>query len=179
VPPVAAKACEYEVPTWPLASDAVVIVRAAGAIVRLRLTFVVCGGELESVTLNMSAVAFAAAVGVPLIRPVDAFNARPLGSVPEVSDHVYGVVPPVAASVCEYGAPTWPLASDAVVIVKVAGAIVRLRLTFVVCAGEPASVTLNASAVALAAAVGVPPITPVEEFSVKPPGNVPEVNDQV
>ena len=51
--------------------------------------------------MNVSAVAFAAAVGVPLIRPVDAFSVKPPGSVPEVSVHVYGVVPPVAASVCE------------------------------------------------------------------------------
>jgi hypothetical protein len=31
--------------------------------------------------------------------PVVAFNDSPAGSVPEVSDQEYGVVPPVAASV--------------------------------------------------------------------------------
>jgi len=47
----------------------------------------------------VSAIALAVAVGVPVIAPVDAFSDRPAGSVPEVRDHVYGDVPPVAASV--------------------------------------------------------------------------------
>jgi hypothetical protein len=62
-------------------------------------------GAVESVTLNVSAVAFAAAVGVPLITPVEEFSVKPLGKVPDVSDHVYGLVPPVADNVCEYGVP--------------------------------------------------------------------------
>jgi len=134
---------------------------------------------VESVTLNVSAAPFAAAVGVPLSRPVDEFNVKPPGSVPEVSDHVYGMVPPLAANVCEYAVPTWPLDSDNVVIVSVAGAIVSVRLTFVACAGELESVTLNMIAVAFAAAVGVPLISPVDEFTVKPPGNAPEVRVHV
>ena len=40
------------------------------------------------------------AVGVPEIAPVLA-SVRPAGSVPAASDHVYGGVPPVAASVVE------------------------------------------------------------------------------
>ena len=40
-----------------------------------------------------------AAVGVPLSAPVDVFNVTPVGSDPEVSDHVYGVVPPPAVNV--------------------------------------------------------------------------------
>ena len=42
-----------------------------------------------------------AAVGVPEITPVAEFRARPAGSVPEDMDHVLGVVPPLAARVCE------------------------------------------------------------------------------
>ena len=125
--------------------------------------------------MNVSAAPFAAAVGVPLSRPVDEFNVKPPGSVPEVSDHVYGMVPPLAANVCEYAVPTWPLDSDNIVIVSVAGAIVSVRLTFAVCAGEPESVTLKVSAVVFAAAVGVPLIWPVDEFSVSPAGSVPDV----
>ena len=53
-------------------------------------------GWLESVTLNVSNVAFTAAVGVPLITP-PAERLNPAGSVPDVSDHVYGGVPPLAA----------------------------------------------------------------------------------
>ena len=60
----------------------------AAEIVSERLTDLLCAGLLESVTLNVSAVALAAAVGVPVIAPVDVFNLRPAGSVPLVSDHV-------------------------------------------------------------------------------------------
>ena len=40
---------------------------------------------LESVTWKVSGVALAAAVGMPVIAPVEAFSARPAGSVPLVS----------------------------------------------------------------------------------------------
>jgi hypothetical protein len=40
-----------------------------------------------------------AAVGVPAIAPELAVKDNPAGRVPEVTDQVYGVVPPAAASV--------------------------------------------------------------------------------
>jgi len=40
-------------------------------------------------------------VGFPEIFPVDEASLRPGGRLPPVVDHVYGVVPPVAASVAE------------------------------------------------------------------------------
>lgn len=40
-----------------------------------------------------------AAVGGPVIAPVDAFKDNPAGSVPLVSDQVYGAVPPVADNI--------------------------------------------------------------------------------
>jgi hypothetical protein len=52
------------------------------------LTDLLCVGLLESVTLKVSAVALAAAVGMPVIAPVDVFNLRPAGSVPLLRDHV-------------------------------------------------------------------------------------------
>jgi hypothetical protein len=67
--------------------------------VRVRLTDLFWAGLLESVTVNVRAVALAVAVGVPLIAPVAAFKVRPAGRVPLVSDQAYGNVPPVAASV--------------------------------------------------------------------------------
>ena len=70
--------------------------------VSVRLTVCVCGvGVPESVTLKVSGAADAVELGVPLIAPVDAFSERPYveRAVPLVCDHVYGVVPPVAASV--------------------------------------------------------------------------------
>ena len=57
--------------------------------------------------------------------------------------------------------------------------MVRLRLTVLFCAGVPESVTWKVSAVALTAALGVPVIAPVEPFSVRPPGRVPLVSDQL
>ena len=40
---------------------------------------------------------------------------RPVGNAPPVSVHVYGVLPPVAARVFVYNAPTLPLGVVAVV----------------------------------------------------------------
>lgn len=56
---------------------------------------------MESVTLNVSAALGTGAVGVPLIRPIDVFSAKPVGRIPEVSAHLYGAVPPLTARVCE------------------------------------------------------------------------------
>jgi hypothetical protein len=38
-------------------------------------------------------------VGVPAIAPVLAFRFKPGGSTPEVTENVYGAMPPVAVSV--------------------------------------------------------------------------------
>jgi hypothetical protein len=64
--------------------------------VRLSVTELVCTGLLESVSLKVSEVALAVAVGVPVIAPVEVLRVSPAGSVPLVSDQVKGVVPPVA-----------------------------------------------------------------------------------
>jgi hypothetical protein len=56
--------------------------------VSVRLTDWLCAGLLESVTLKVSAVALAVAVGVPLIAPVEAFSDSPAGKVPLVSAQV-------------------------------------------------------------------------------------------
>src|SRR5258707_12859363 len=83
-----------------------------GAMVRFRLTVAVWTGELESVTLKLSGVALTAAVGVPLINPLDAFNVNPAGKVPAVNCQVYAPDPPGARKVCEYGVFTAPLGRD-------------------------------------------------------------------
>src|SRR5271165_4788228 len=80
-------------------------------------------GTSESVTFTVKFVV-PAAVGVPLIAPVDAFSVNPAGKLPTDIAQLYGVVPPVAANVCEYPPPTGPFANDAVVIVSVGGPIV-------------------------------------------------------
>jgi hypothetical protein len=179
VPPVAARLWEYATPTWPLGRDVVVIVNVAGAMVRFKFTVAVCAEDPESVTLNVSGVAVTGVVGVPPISPVEAFSAKPAGNVPAVSCHVKAPVPPVAARLWEYATPTWPLGRDVVVIVNVAGAMVRFKFTVAVCAEDPESVTLNVSGVAVTGVVGVPPISPVEAFSAKPAGKVPAVSCHV
>ena len=69
------------------------------AIVRVRVIDLVCAGISASVTVKVSGVALVATEGVPVIIPVAALNDKPPGSAPEVSDHKYGAVPPVARSV--------------------------------------------------------------------------------
>ena len=73
-----------------MGSEVVVMdsVPPAVAIVSARVTDFVCTGLLESVSLNVSDVALAVAVEVPVIAPVEAFNDRPAGSVPLVNDQV-------------------------------------------------------------------------------------------
>jgi hypothetical protein len=61
--------------------------RVAGTTVSVRFAVAVCAGDPESVTLKVSG-AETAVVGVPLMRPVEAFNANPGGIVPAMSCHV-------------------------------------------------------------------------------------------
>ncbi len=66
------------------------------ATVNDRLFVAVCGaGNVASVTVTVT-VLVPAAVGVPLICPVLALIAKPAGR--PVALHVYGCVPPVAAT---------------------------------------------------------------------------------
>jgi hypothetical protein len=62
-----------------------------------RLAFAVCWGLVESFTVTFAVLGPAGPVGVPLITPVPALIVSPAGR--PVADHVYGVVPPVAATV--------------------------------------------------------------------------------
>jgi len=91
---------------------------AKAEMVSVRWRLAVRGDGSESVTANVSGVAFAATVGVPLIKPVDESRFSPDGNVPEVIFHEYGVVPPLAVSVPEYGDPTRPFGNADVVIFK-------------------------------------------------------------
>jgi hypothetical protein len=69
----------------------------AAATAILNVCVAVCAvGVVESVTFTVKPKA-PEAVGVPEIMPVEAFKLRPGGKEEEVIDHVYGVVPPVAA----------------------------------------------------------------------------------
>lgn len=117
MPPVAITVCIYCEPTVPLGSDAVVIVR--GAITTVKVRVALAEAPVASVTLT-EMVDVPWVVGVPEINPV----ASPVrgGGNPEMA-HVYGVVPPVALSVVEYGEPTVAFAREDVVMVRAATTI--------------------------------------------------------
>ena len=53
--------------------------------VNVRLAVVVCCGVLESMTRKVKGVLVTEVVGVPVMRPLDAFMLRPAGREPEIS----------------------------------------------------------------------------------------------
>jgi hypothetical protein len=108
-----------------------------------------------------------AAVGVPVIAPVEAFSVRPAGSVP-TTVNVYGEAPPltVMAGLLN-GTPTSPVPTAEQVTVGgdtiVNGQVVEARTPL---ASETWTVNVPA-------AVGVPVMAPFDGFSVRPIGSVP------
>jgi hypothetical protein len=117
VPPVAATVPEYAVPTVPPGRVVVVMESGvtAGAMVTEKVAEAVPAvGVAESVTVTMTDDEVPAVVGVPVMAPVDESMLRPAGN--PVADQVYGVVPPVAATVAEYAVPTVPPGSVVVVM---------------------------------------------------------------
>ena len=95
-PPVAARVWEYATPIWPAGRLEVVTDRSTGITID-RAFVAVSAGVWESVTLTVK-FEVPAVVGVPEITPPE-LKERPAGRVPESSDQLYGVTPPVAASV--------------------------------------------------------------------------------
>jgi hypothetical protein len=96
VPPAASASAAYDVPVIPIGNDAVVIespelITSDSVFVAVRTV----GVEL-SVTVIVTE-AEPAAVGVPVICPVEALMARPAGN--PAADHEYGGTPPVALTV--------------------------------------------------------------------------------
>ena len=86
-------------------------------------------------------------------------SVSPAGNDPELSDQVYGVVPPMAARDVEYALLTCPPGRDDVVICTAvtAAATTMLRLAVAICAGELESVTRTVNE-KVPACVGVPEI---------------------
>jgi hypothetical protein len=179
VPPVAASVAEYAVPTCPPARELVVICTGTTDVVTVMLNdFVaVWAGDEESFAWTVN-VNVPAPVGVPEIVPL-VESVRPPGNEPELTLQLYGVVPPVAASVAEYAVPTCPPARELVVICTGTADVVTVMLNdFVaVWAGDEESFawTVNGN---VPAPVGVPEIVPLVE-SVRPPGNEPELTLQL
>jgi hypothetical protein len=88
----------------------------APLIVRLRLAVASSAGELESVAITVKEKV-PDAVGVPLIWP-ELLSVNPPGKVPELTVQLYGLLPPLAASVAVYALLTSPLPSEVVVTVS-------------------------------------------------------------
>jgi hypothetical protein len=65
----------------------------------LRFAVALCAGVLESVTFTVNEEV-PAVVGVPLICP-ELLSVKPAGKLPELTDQLYGVLPPLAASDAE------------------------------------------------------------------------------
>ena len=70
----------------------------AGAMVMLSCAVALAGGELESVTRTVK-LEIPPPEGVPVIAPVLPLENNPRGKLPAVMLQVYGVSPPVAASI--------------------------------------------------------------------------------
>jgi hypothetical protein len=129
VPPFAASVVEYAVPTCPEGTETVLICTGvtAAATVRVNDLVVVCAvGVVESVTLAVK-LKEPDAVGVPEIVPAED-SVRPPGKAPALMLQLYGVVPPLAASVVVYAVPTCPEGTETVLICTgvTAAAIVRV-----------------------------------------------------
>src|ERR1051326_632049 len=115
-----------------------------------------------------------AALGVPLIRPEFRSIASPVGS--PLADHVYGGVPPVAASACENGWLNGVSRSCLTeVIESPAGATVKLRDFVAVKPLESATwtVMLNVPAV-----VGVPANATPAESNTRPGTVLPTIDQE-
>jgi len=170
-PPVAASGAEYATPQ--LAGgrdDSVVIVRPAVTLtVKDRVAFADSPSDTCIVKLKSPA-----AVGLPVMSPLDGFNARPGGNDPVVIDQLYGDLPPLTFSVCEYDAPTTPLGSAAVVIVRPA-VTVMLSAWVALFPSESLARIVKKNVLAW---FGVPVISP-EDVSANPDGRFPSAIDHV
>jgi hypothetical protein len=89
--------------------------------------FAVADEPVESITskVMLAAVPLAIAVGVPVIAPVEVLSVRPAGSLPELTENVYGDLPPAAVSESVNAVPVFPLSLGNV---NVRGAAVMVRV---------------------------------------------------
>jgi hypothetical protein len=145
---------------------AVVIDRAAGAMVIDNELVAIC--DALSVTLTVN-VEMPAAAGVPVMAPFAA-NDNPPGKMPDVTLHEYGGAPPFAVRVVQYATPTIPSAKVVVGLDSVAGATVIDNNLVAFCDEPSVRRTVN---VELPAAAGVPLIAPFVA-SDNPAGKLPD-----
>jgi hypothetical protein len=96
----------------------------------------VSGVPWESVTLTVK-LDVPVAEGVPEIVPVELPRDNPAGSEPLITDQLYGVMPPVAARVWLYAAPSTPFGTLVVVITRSAGGLITIESAWSSVSGVP------------------------------------------
>ena len=177
VPPLACSVVEYAVPVVPPGSD--VVVTVGGCTIVATTILNACVPILFAASFSCTVNdAVPAVVGVPVICPVELFSERPAGKKPKVTDHVYGVVPPLASRVVEYAVPVVPPGSDVVVTVGGCAAAATAILNAFVPALFAASLTCTVNDT-VPGVVGVPEITPVDATRLNPVGSVPALTLQL
>jgi hypothetical protein len=118
------------------------------------------------------------ALGVPEMVPVVAARVSPAGRLPELIDHVYDGLPPVADIGAEYATPSVPEGNAPVVMVSGAGAMTNEIVADLVWTGLEESVTVAVTFTVIPV-VGVPKMMPVLVARVSPVGRLPDVMDQL
>jgi hypothetical protein len=127
------------------------------------------------VTVTVKIVVVRAAVGVPLIRPVDIENVSPVGKVPPDSAKLSVPVPPAAVTGLKDAAtPVVKLVLGTACVVVSAEFTVKANVFAEVCGvGVVWSVTVTVKVVVAKAVDGVPLICPVMVEKLRPVGSVP------
>ena len=77
------------------------MVTVSGGALTVIVSALVAAALLLSFTWTVKAALFTAVFGVPVIAPLAVLNDKPAGSDPEVTDHTYPPVPPLAVTDCE------------------------------------------------------------------------------
>jgi hypothetical protein len=174
VPPTAFSVFENGVPIVIAGSVEGAMASGVAVMTTVRAADAVCAGLLLSVTVAVKDEV-PLADGTPEMVPVDEVSVSPAGRLPEVIDHEYGAVPPVACRVCEYAVPTTTEGSVEAEILTGVGATITWVATDTDCAGLLLSVTVAVKE-EVPLAVGIPEMLPVGA-SVSPEGRLPDVID--
>jgi hypothetical protein len=163
VPPLACKLTEYAVPLIP-AGRSVVVIETGGGAIKIDSARV----ALRNAASLTRTVKFAVPgiVGVPLIAPFAA-SAKPEGSDPPTTFHVYGVVPPFACKTAPYEAPAVPTGNSLVLTESVSGCTIMASGLVALSFSLSVTCTKNRH---VPAAVGVPEMTPAE-LNISPVGS--------
>jgi hypothetical protein len=159
----------YVVNTVPTVPGAVVALVMTGAMPAAAIVMVTVAGLLVPiafVAVSETTVA-AAAVGVPVMAPVDELRTRPAGSGLAVK--LVGV--PVAVMV--YVVNTVPTVPGAVVALVMTGAMPAAAIVVVTVTGllVPVGFVAVSTTLVTPAAVGVPVMAPVDELRTRPAGS--------